>query len=219
MCDEGIRFQERVRLGQRGFTLVELMIVALLLIVFGGGLMTTFLTGQTSYLSADAYIQVQQEARKAFDNIMRDLRESGNISCGAQGTGCPTAASTTQQLNFQIALGFNLTTTAGCPASAICWGTETQANQWVHYVITGQGNNVQLVRCLTSGQTDPMPASYAGCRVLANSVKGGTSSFSWDSAPANRTVTIRLEIETQNAALPTGRQTTNVLTSQVKLRN
>src|SRR3989338_2492892 len=63
-----------------GFTLVELIVVSALLMIVGGGLLTTFMTGQTSYLSADAYAQVQQEARRAFDNVVRELREAGNVT-------------------------------------------------------------------------------------------------------------------------------------------
>lgn len=196
---------------ERGFTLVELSIVALLLMIMAGGILTAFMTGQASYVSTDAYIQVQQEARRAFDNVVRELRESGNISCG---TGGVTSSCTNVRMNVQIALGFNLSR-AGCPPNAVCWGNEAQPNQWVHYVITGAPND-QLVRCLTPGRDDAI-VGYTGCRVLANKVKNSTSSFQWDST--NRIVTLNLEVEYRNAKLPGGAQTTGVLSSRVKLRN
>ena len=82
---------------RKGFTLTEILIVAALLLILGVGLLTVFLNGQTSYLSADAYVQVQQESRKAFDNAVQELRSAGNVSLSADA----------KQLHFQIARGYN----------------------------------------------------------------------------------------------------------------
>ena len=203
-----------------GFTLTEIIIVAALFLILGAGLLTTFLTGQASYLSADAYIQVQQEARKAFDNMLRELREAGAEPGNAVQVKLP--GNPGRQLDFQIALGY-----AG---GAITWGNENGATQWVHYLITnnqvvttGQ-DAAQLVRCATPGQNDPLTAPYAGCRVLANYVDGSTSSFAYDAG--NKVVTPTIEVRYRNPRLPGGTsaaaggfQTTGLLTSRVKLRN
>ena len=188
-----------------GFTLTEILVVILLLLVIGGGLLTVLLIGQTSYISSDAYVQVQQEARKAFDNAVQELRQAGNVSLSADAN----------QLHFQIARGYN--TEAACQGpAATCWGSEAATGEWVHLVVTGDGDGVQMVRCVTAGVVNPV-TDFTGCRVLANSVKGGTSSFAYDAA--NRVVTLILEFEYRNSALPGGRQTTSPLTARVRLRN
>ncbi len=208
---------------KKAFTLVEMLMVMMLFLITGGGLITTFLTGRTSYLSSDAYIQVQQEARKGFDNMVRELRESGNVSCNADIAGA--ACINQQQLNFQVAMGFN--------AGAIQWGDGRQpanAANWVHYgFLLNPDNNPattdnQLIRYEgTQVQIPPANCVAPTCRVLANNVVtagANPSSFSWTPAPANtNVVTINLNIMYQNAALPGGNQTTGLLTSRVKLRN
>ncbi len=192
-----------------GFTLVEILIVSLLLMILGGGLLTAFLTGQTSYLSADAYIQVQQEARRGFDNMVREIREAGNVST----TG-------TQQLNFQIARGYNNEVGCQSPAS-ICWGSENALGQWVHYTVIGAAGNQQLIRCTNTNQSGAIAALTAGCRVLANNVKDSSTdavnAFTWSAV--NSTVIINLEVERRSNMVAGGGQTTGVLTSRVRLRN
>ncbi len=205
----------------RGFTLSEIIVVAALFLILGGGILTAFLTGQTSYFSADSYVQVQQEARRAFDYMVRELRESGNISCGAAAGGCATPATPSTRLNFQIALGyFSSAATSPCGTVGVCYGNEAAANQWVHYVISGTGvtGNDTLYRCLTPGQYDVI-ASYVGCRVLANNVNGTNSSFLWDPAASVRSVTMNLQTRYQNTRIAGGSQQTGVLTTRVRLRN
>lgn len=186
-----------------GFTLTEILVVLFLVLIVGGGLLTLLLSGQATHLSSEAYVQVQQEARRAFDSAIQELRGAGNVSLSADA----------KQLHFQLARGYN--TEAACPNS-ICWGSETATGQWVHVVITGAGDNVQLVRCVTAALVDPV-TDFTGCRVLGNRVKGGTSSFAWDAV--NRVIALTWEFEYQNPALPGGRQTTTPLMARVRLRN
>ena len=207
----------------RAFTLVELIIVSALLMVLGGGLLTAFLTGQASYLSADAYVQVQQEARKAFDNVVRELREAGppGPTAGFPKTTVanPPSCPTCNQLNFQVAIGYN-SPLANCPASAICWG-DTAANEWIHYAaVTLPGTNIlQLVRCVTANKGDVISAGTAclARRVLANNVS--SVSFSLDNPADPDMVTIALRIQYTNPRLPGGSQAIGQLTSRVRLRN
>ena len=206
------------RCEDKGFTLVEILVVTSLFFVIGAGLLTTFLTGQSSYLSTDAYIQVQQESRKAFDNVVRELRESGTISCG------PTAIATcpavlTPRLNFRTALSYD-------PIAGISWGSDGVVGQCTHFAIIGAGNNAQLIRWTDGAATTGpvLPCAGPTCRVLANNVNTATSGFlATDiSNPADFTadvVTLQLEILYTNPALPGGSQRTGMLRSQVRLRN
>ena len=194
---------------EAGFTLVELIVVSALLLIVGGGLLTAVMTGQTSYLSADAYVQVQQETRRAFDSVVRELREAGNV------TSTPLNTWPTNQLNFQIALGYNQ---VGCP-NAICWGSEDATKPWVHYatLLPGSGNRAQLIRWLDTTPTPGVPGSCppSTCRVLANHVK--SASFKYTSG--TKVITVSLQVEYKSPLLPSGSQATPSLTSQVKLRN
>ena len=197
-------------LAPSGFTLVEVLVVLLVVAVIGGGLLTSFLAGRTSFVSADASVLIQQQARQAFDNMVRELRESATISCGEAGT---TTSCTSSRLNFQIVRSYS--------AGAVELGSDVAAGEFVHYIITGTGNNAQLVRCRSTAATTATATfgTFSGCRALANYVNGSASvsRFSWDST--TRIVTPSLEIAYQHPVLPTGGHTTGVLTSRVRLRN
>jgi len=161
-----------------GFTLVEILVVSVLMLVLGGALLTVFLVGQTSSISADAYIQVQQEARKALDIMVRELRESAKVSCNiaAWPAGALQECTTNtndRRLNFQVVLGYG--TTSPCnPDPGICLGANNVKNNWVHYaIINGPNGTKQLVRYVDASELGATPAvcNPASCRVLANNVK------------------------------------------------
>jgi Tfp pilus assembly protein PilW len=198
---------------------VEIVIVSVILLLIGGGFLTTFLAGRSLYLGSDASIQVQQEARRALDNVVRELRESGTISCGSSAKTGASDCANVQQLNFQIARSYDATT------STVVWGNDTQDNGFVHYAVitpTG-GTSAQLVRYqtapATAGQvlTGACTAGNSGCRILANNVKAASSAFSWN--PTARLVTSTIEVETSSQLTPGGTRTTSPLTVQIKLRN
>ncbi len=207
--------------------------VTVLLVIVGGGMVTTFLMGQTAYFSTDASIQVQQEARRAFDAMNRELREAGPTT-GA------TLISTTgaNQLNFQIARGYNTepgVPPTGCqsPLPTICWGSEQATGQWVHYAVVGPpGNQRQLIRCTNTSQGTPITMFTPGtCRVLANNIMTDPTVpvFTLDSLASPKVVKIQLLLQYKHSELPGGAQTfgtkitpgtnTSPLISQVRLRN
>ena len=218
----------RIPHSEAGFTLVELIIVSALLMIVGGGLFTTFMTGQTSYLTADAYVQVQQEARRGFDNMVRELREAGAET--GQNIAAVSGLATNSQLNFQMARGYNTelgsvtTTPKGCQTPpAICWGSENATGQWVHYALVSTDGSVattndnQIIRCVDTTASPSIITATTVCsggrRVLANHVK--SASFKYTSG----IITVSLQVEYKSPLLPSGSQATPLLTSQVKLRN
>jgi prepilin-type N-terminal cleavage/methylation domain-containing protein len=187
------------RAKQPAFTLVELLVVSAVMSIVMGALFTSLLIGRSSYVTGDAYVQVQQEARRALDIMGRELR-------AAQVTADPAGGST---LDFQAALGYNLTGVPGCPADAICWGAVDQAgvphfNWSVRYSMNGS----QLVREIHN-------PGVVSSTVMSNNVQQAT--FYYDAV--NKVVTITVGISQVSNQLPGGSMAVPALATRVTLRN
>ena len=206
-----------------GFTLVEIVFVSLLSVIVAGGMLTALMSGRSFYLSSDGSLQVQQETRRAFDSVMRELRESANISCGTAMplTAAAPCATNAAQLNFQTAQVYSA-------ASGMTWGSDATCvaggDPFLHYAFVASGTNTQLVRyCDTAANGTWIGACVAPmCRVLANHVNPQTSGFlAVDTTGGTKPniVTLNLEIRYTNPSLPSGTLSSGVLTSQVRLRN
>jgi len=211
-----------------GFSLIELLVVMAMMGVVMGALLTSFLIGRKSYLSADAYVQVQQEARRAFDVMVKELRESGWRATRVQpAPAAPVIAGGVTagpgaSLDFQIALGYDVgTTITGCPTSAICWGaqngTGTPRYDWsVRYSVNGTR---QLIREVFDA---PPPAGgnvvQGTARVLANDVQ--TFQVSYTNSTV-KTVAIQLAVQQTSQQLAGGSMSTTPapLQTRVRLRN
>lgn len=193
----------------RGFTLVEILIVA---VIFSGIIAVVFMTlfiSNNSFWSSEASVAVQQEARRALDLVGKELHEAGNIDTELTAANGDTPAGGATRLNFQVDRGYNV---SGCTANAICWGNDTTNGGWVHYLRNGS----QLMRC-QSAAADTVIADYSACRVLANDA----ASFLIDYVHSSRTVTVRLNVQQTSNRLPGGSMgiTPNPLRTQVRLRN
>ncbi len=207
----------------RGFTLIELLVVMAMMGVVMGALLTSFLIGRKSYLSADSYVQVQQEARRAFDVMVKELREAGNVIVTVPGP------KTGQQLNFQVALGYDTAATiANCPASAICLGAQDQAGTprcretagipclWGVLYRLGGTNGTQLIREVLDSA-----GAVNQTRVLANDVNINSLQTFFAYNGAAKTVTINLAITQSSQQLAGGSMSTTPapLQTRVRLRN
>ena len=210
----------RVRSGRRAFTLLEMLIVLTIFGVLMAALLVSFLISRSSFFSADSYIQVQQEARRALDTMVRELREAGwNTTtlntCSPQTVGI---CATTLQLEFQIALGYNLNATyPACPVDAVCWGALDQnGTLQPGWTMRYRENAVtqQLVRqILNGGVLQP------GIQVMANSLDTANTSFFYNAT--NKVITVNLAVKQTNTQLAGGSMSTTPtpLVSRVKLRN
>ena len=204
----------RIPCRREGFTLAEILVAAVFLIVILGVLAVAALNYQSSYLSMDALIQVSENARRALDAMTRELRSAG----GAITT---NAADYGSYVEFQTVLGFSRTDIAGCPATALCWGAfDANGQGWkdwkIRYQVTGSA--------ATGGQLNRQVFDAGGTpkfsRVLATNIDGLASStfFEWDSATS--TITLHVQVATPNSAMfPGGRRSSGVLISRVELRN
>jgi len=194
--------------------MMEILVVAALFGIIAAMLLTGFLTGRNSYLSADAYIHVQQQARQAFDIMTKELRNAGNVN-----NNVAIPAPGVQRLDFQIDQGYDNVACGG-----ICWGDGATVGWWVHYEVDAPGT--RLVRYATPAQGDPMPNPCVGCRVLANNVNTNLAATSFQYALANKTVTCLLQILMTSSQLPGGSMSTGgsgalpvPLRAQIQLRN
>src|SRR5690625_1736185 len=78
--DSGRRLVAR---GQRGATLIELMIALLLGLVVVAAASGLFLTNKRVYASTETINRIQENTRVAFELMSRDVREAGGNPCGS----------------------------------------------------------------------------------------------------------------------------------------
>ncbi len=192
-----------------GFTLPEVLVVMVLVTVIAAAVFISFVVSRRAFLSADASIQVQQEARRALDALVTELRKAGNVDTDLTTPGGNTPAGGATRLNVQLAKGYNV---SGCTLNAICWGNDTTNGGWVHYL----QNGTQLVRC-QSNASDTVITNFTGCRVVAN----GAQTFVVDYVNSTRTVTLHVAVQQTSPQLPGGTLSTGSapLMTQVRLRN
>jgi type II secretory pathway pseudopilin PulG len=202
------------RPGRGGFNLVETLVVVVTLMGLVGVLFLSLTMSRTSYVSADTSVQLQQEARRALDNMVKELREAGRVNNGAS-----IAAPGVQRLDFQIATGYDAVACGG-----VCWGTDDTAfpSGWLHYVLdTADPQNVRFMRCATANRLDPMPAGFAGCRVLTSRIDASLANTAFTYDHPALTVAIRLQAVITSQALGGGSMALSPtpLTTRIRLRN
>ena len=189
---------------QRGFTFIELLIAAAIFVVIGAVLMVSLVISKRSFMSADASIQVQEQARKAYDIMTKELRQAGNVNNNQPAVNVP-------RLDFQVVQSYDTDAPPdGC--SGICWGDGATQGRWVHYLVS----NSKLYRCPSAGQNDAI-ANFTTCTVLALNVQNFSANYS----DTNRTVTLSLETKISSAQLAGGSMgiAPAPLTTYIKLRN
>jgi type IV pilus assembly protein PilW len=74
--------------GQRGLSLIELMISMVLGLLVVGGAIGVFLSNQQTYRATESLARVQENARVAFELMAREVREAAGNPCAAN---LPTA--------------------------------------------------------------------------------------------------------------------------------
>jgi prepilin-type N-terminal cleavage/methylation domain-containing protein len=65
-----------------GFTLIELMVVMLIFSIISAAIFAVLAMGRQSWQIGTTRVEVQQEARKAMDSMLRDLRGASSIDPG-----------------------------------------------------------------------------------------------------------------------------------------
>lgn len=84
-----------IKAGNKGVTLIELMIVLVIAAVLVAGIYSLFINQQRSYSVQDQVAGVQQDARVALDIMARDIRMAGFLAGPGSGTGFTDGSITT----------------------------------------------------------------------------------------------------------------------------
>lgn len=69
------------RRGERGLSLVELMVSLVLGLLLVGGAITVFMSSRQAYRATEGLSRMQESSRVAFELMARDIRESGGTPC------------------------------------------------------------------------------------------------------------------------------------------
>ena len=70
---------------QKGFSLIEMMVVVVILGLIVLGLVTFFTGGAKSWVAGQSQLQAQRNARQAMDIMVREIREGKNVVSGSDG--------------------------------------------------------------------------------------------------------------------------------------
>ena len=68
---------------QRGFSLIEMMVVVVILGLIVLGLVTFFTGGAKSWVAGQSQLTAQRNARQAMDRMVREIREGENVKTGS----------------------------------------------------------------------------------------------------------------------------------------
>ncbi len=125
---------ERFRVGEEGFSLVELMIAILITVLVMAGVYTTFVVQQRSFTVQDQVAETQGASKIAFDMIVKDIRTAGfgypddqapSIN-GVQGSiGISDGTGPNGSDRITLVGGFRNMGTVGLPAARIAAGQTT----------------------------------------------------------------------------------------------
>ena len=83
---------------QKGFSLIEMMVVVVILGLIVLGLVTLFTGGAKSWVAGQSQLEAQRNARQAMDRMVREIREASDI----------IASSTSLEINFNTPWNTNL---------------------------------------------------------------------------------------------------------------
>ena len=84
---------------QKGFSLIEMMVVVVILGLIVLGLVTFFTGGAKSWVAGQSQLEAQRNARQAMDIMVREIREASNIIA---------TSTSSEEINFNTPWSNNL---------------------------------------------------------------------------------------------------------------
>ena len=127
---------------KKGFSLIELMVVVVILSLIILGLVTFFTGGVRSWITGQNQLSAQRNARQAMDRMVREIREASNIIANS---------TTSQRINFNTPWNSNLYYTwSGATWESIFEGTNPLINNVQNLIFKYFNNSdVEIVPPLT----------------------------------------------------------------------
>lgn len=89
-----MRFNQKIRHSDQGFTIVELLIAMVVALLAMGAIYSTFLNQHKSYVIQEETAAMQQNIRAAMFYMQREIRMAGCDPIGTSGAGITTANAT-----------------------------------------------------------------------------------------------------------------------------
>lgn len=71
---------------QKGFSLIEMMVVVAIIGLIVLGLVTFFTGGARSWVAGQSQLEAQRNARQAMDRMVKEIREGDSIASGSNAT-------------------------------------------------------------------------------------------------------------------------------------
>ena len=190
---------------------MEAVIATAVASLLGMAMIVALTFGRHSAAGLDVSVTVQQQARRAFDLMSREVAKAGNVTQGTSSTTGVTFTGATR-VNFQVAQSYDST---NCSSTGnICWGDGTTTGNWVHYVVSSN----TLYRCTDTAAGSAI-SSYTGCTTLGADV----NTFTIDYSTSTKIVTLKLAIQHSSNQVGGGSMSAGTsgtpLHEQIKLRN
>jgi Tfp pilus assembly protein PilW len=214
---------------QRGFTMVELLVASVTMVIVLGGAVAITSQVQQGYRRQLEDSAAEQEARYALDWIGRYIRAADNNPYAAATSGCPAANTPVNAIQFDPDLDgedndVRLMTDANPPDGLFggaAVGTCTQANEDVTISLDAANNTIVFLDNNTGGavstRTDTVIEDLAfvfrnaARQVLDTSVAANQAQVFY--------VETRITIRTRTIDARTGQPETRTLSSEVKVRS
>ena len=178
--------RRRLRCDERGYTLVEMVVVMLILGIVMGGITTVFVSGGTAELDMNRRFQAQQQARLALDRVR------GDIHCATGGL----VATTGFSASILSALRLNVTS---------CNSTSPYV-YWCVIQVTATPLRYQVWRTTAAaGPTATTCTSTDSSAVLVADYLTTTTEFTTPSYPLNGLQTVSVDFKSSANAASTSK--------------
>ena len=149
--------KHKIKLGNAGLTLVEIMIVAVLLIIFSIFLVSLFIISNHAWQIESSSVAVRQQAQQAMEYMSKELRES--------------SVSTAKT----IPNPYGVTIPAAPNNTSICFGVPTivsgEITDWTQIIYEHDSTANEIVRKQGGSGCTATCAGGTSCKTLARNIE------------------------------------------------
>jgi len=129
---------------QKGFSLIEMMVVVVILGIIVLGLVTFFTGGAKSWVAGQSQLKAQREARQAMDQMVREIRKGRNVESSSDNdTITISIPALGSESNYNVT--FNLLSGSKTIQRTVSSGTNNLINDVIYFNLIYYNNNGILV--------------------------------------------------------------------------